>query len=145
LYFHQKKLEEARIWYEKLAIVNPDSKVAFYTLGVLAWTISYQACNDARVKMEMKPEDPGPLKDAAVREALRNKYLPMVQEGIDHLNRAIEIDVEYDDAMSYLNLLYRQRADLENTPEEYQADIAKADEWVQKALDTRKQKKSPQP
>jgi len=140
LYLNRKKLDDAQDWYEKLTVVNPDHKVAFYTLGVIAWTRSFQAVGEARTKMGMKPDDPGPLKDAAVREVLRAKYLPILQEGIDRLNRAIQIEAEYDDAMAYLNLLYRQQADLENTPEEYRQDIAKADEWVQKSLDVRKEK-----
>ena len=145
LYFHRKNLDDAQIWYEKLAVVNPDSKVAFYTLGVIAWTRSYQASTEARTKMGMKPDEPGPLKDAAVRQTLRGRYLPVVQDGIDHLNRAIEIEAEYDDAMSYLNLLYRQKADLEDRPEDYRDDIAKADEWVQKSLDVRKEKAGRRP
>jgi tetratricopeptide (TPR) repeat protein len=144
LYFNRKKLDEAQVWYEKLTVANPDHKVAFYTLGVIAWTRSFQTVTEARTKFGMKPEDPGPLKDAAMRQALRTKYFPVLQEGIEHLNRAIEIDAEYDDAMAYLNLLYRQEADLENAPEEYLADIAKADGWVQKALDARKEKARPQ-
>jgi tetratricopeptide (TPR) repeat protein len=144
LYFNQKKLDDAQVWYEKLTAVNPDNKVAFYTLGVIAWTRIYPTVAEARTKMGMKPDDPGPLKDAAVRQTLRARYLPVLQEGVDRLNRAIEIEAEYDDAMAYLNLLYRQEADLENTPEEYREDIAKADGWVQKALDVRKEKARPQ-
>lgn len=140
LYFNQKKLDDAQVWYEKLTVVNSDSKVAFYTLAVIAWTRSSQAVAEARTKMGMKAEDPGPLKDAAVRQTLRAKYLAVLQEGIDHLNRAVEIEAEYDDAMAYLNLVYREKADLENTPEEYQEDIAKADEWRQKALEIKKEK-----
>jgi tetratricopeptide (TPR) repeat protein len=144
LYFSQKKLDDAQVWYEKLAVVDSDSKVAFYSMGVIAWTRSFQADKDARAKSGMQPEDPGPLKDAAERHAVREKYLTMVQEGIDHLNRAVEIDVEYDDAMAYLNLLYREKADFENTPGEYQADIAKAVEWVQKAQEIKKERSKPQ-
>jgi tetratricopeptide (TPR) repeat protein len=144
LFLNQKKLDDAQVWYEKLTVVNSDNKEAFYTLGVIAWKRSFPARTEARMKIGMTPEDPGPLKDAPVREALRARYLPVVQEGIDHLNRAIEIDVEYDDAMAYLNLLYREKADLENTPEEYRQDIAKADEWVQRALDVKKEKARPQ-
>jgi tetratricopeptide (TPR) repeat protein len=145
LYFNRKKLDDAQVWYEKLAVVNPDNKAARYTLGVIAWTRSYRACTEARTKMGMKPDEPGPLKDAAMRQTLRARYLPVVQEGIDHLNRAIEIDAEYDDAMAYLNLLYRQKADLEDRAEDYRDDIAKADEWVQKSLDVRKEKAGRQP
>ncbi|MGA2593850.1 MAG: tetratricopeptide repeat protein [Bryobacteraceae bacterium] len=140
LYFNRKKLDEAKIWYEKLTVVNPDNANAFYTLGVIAWTRSYQPRVEARSKLDMKPEDPGPLRDPEVRQALRTKYLPVVREGIDNINKALEIAPENDDAMAYMNLLYREKADLEDTAEEYRADIAKADEWVMKNLETRKSK-----
>ena len=42
--------------------------------------------------------------------------------------------------MVYMNLLIRERADLLDTAEEYQRDIAVADEWVRKALETKKAK-----
>jgi hypothetical protein len=64
----------------------------------------------------------------------------MINAGIADLNRALDIDPNYDDAMAYLNLLYRERADLAATPEDYKADIAQADSWMQKTLDTRKKK-----
>ena len=40
--------------------------------------------------------------------------------------------------MAYENLLIRERADLVDTKEEYQAEIKKADEWFQKTVETRK-------
>ena len=52
----------------------------------------------------------------------------------------IEIDPDYDDAMAYLNLLYRERADISETKEEYDEYTGKADDWVQQALDTKKRK-----
>lgn len=140
LYFNQKKLDEAKAWYEKLTLVNHDNKEAFYTLGVIAWARSFTPRMEARSKLGMKPEDSGPLKDAEARSALRAKYLPVIQEGMDNLNRALEIDAEYDDAMAYLNLMYREKADLDNSPEDYQADTAKADEWAEKCLEVKKSK-----
>ena len=53
----------------------------------------------------MKPEDPGPMKDKKVKEELRGKNLPMIEDGIKNLQKAIEIDPNYDDAMAYLNLI----------------------------------------
>jgi hypothetical protein len=40
--------------------------------------------------------------------------------------------------MAYMNLLIRERADLEDTPAEYKKDVDTADSWVQKALETKK-------
>ena len=42
--------------------------------------------------------------------------------------------------MAYLNLLYRERADLAETSAGYKKDVDLADDWMQKALDTRKLK-----
>jgi len=42
--------------------------------------------------------------------------------------------------MAYMNLLIREKADLDDTSDEYKTDVAKADTWVQKALETKKAK-----
>jgi len=88
----------------------------------------------------MKPDDPGPIRDASVRQELRVNYLPVLEEGIDNIDRALAIDGEYDDAMAYLNLLYRAKADLEESWQGYREDVVKADAWFQKTIDTRKAK-----
>jgi tetratricopeptide (TPR) repeat protein len=135
-----KKLDEARAWYEKLAQVDNQNKEAYYSLGVITWAKWYPELMAARNKLGMKPEDPGPLKDKKVREELKGKYSAMIEEGIKNLEKALEVDPLYDDAMAYMNLLIRERADLAETPQEYKKDIEIADNWVQKALDTKKQK-----
>lgn len=140
LYFHQKKFDEAEKWNKRLIDVDPKNKEAYYTLGVIAWTRSFQARMAARAEMGMKPEDPGPLKDAKVREKLKEEYLPVIDGGLKDLEKAIEIDPEYDDAMAYLNLLHRERADLMDTKEEYNKEIEIADNWVDKTLATKKLK-----
>lgn len=142
LYFNQKKLDDAQEWYEKLIAVDAQNKEAHYTLGVIAWTKSFQPRMEARAKLGMRPEDPGPLKDRRVREELREKSLPIIENGIQHLQSALEIDKEYDDAMAYMNLLYRERADLQDTSDAYKTDTEMADEWVQKTLETKKIKAS---
>jgi Tfp pilus assembly protein PilF len=140
LYFNQKKFDEAREWNQKLVAVDPNNKEAHYTLGVIAWTRAFQSDAEARAKLGMKPEDPGPLKDKKVREELKAKNWAMIEDGMQNLTKALEIDKEYDDAMAYVNLLYRQKADLEDTSEAYKADIAMADDFVQKTLETKKTK-----
>ena len=88
----------------------------------------------------MKPEDPGPIKDKKVKEELKEKYAAMVDDGIANLQKSLDIDKEYDDAMAYMNLLIRERADLLDNPDEYKKQIDIADAWVQKNLDTKKMK-----
>jgi tetratricopeptide (TPR) repeat protein len=132
------KLDEAAKWYTRLADVDPNNKTAFYSLGVITWAKWYPRLMEARNKLGMKPEDPGPIKDKKVKEELKAQWLDTVNKGIQHLERALQIDPEYDEAMAYMNLLIRERADLSDSPDQYKKDIEVADNWVQKALDTKK-------
>jgi tetratricopeptide (TPR) repeat protein len=133
-----KKLDEAATWYQKLASVDNNNKTAYYSLGVITWAKWYPRLMEARSKLGMKPEDPGPIKDKKVKEELKAQWLDTVNQGIQNLERALQIDPEYDEAMAYMNLLIRERADLADSPDQYKKDIEVADNWVQKALDTKK-------
>jgi tetratricopeptide (TPR) repeat protein len=145
LLFNEKKLDEAAQWYQRLIQLNPKNKEAYYTLGVIAWTKALVSDGEARAKLGMKPDDPGPLKDKKVRAEVAAKNGPIVDEGINDLNKALGIDPEYDDAMAYENLLYRQKADLEDSSEAYKADTDKANDFFQKTIDTRKIKAERKP
>jgi hypothetical protein len=59
---------------------------------------------------------------------------------VESLKKAMTLRPDYDDAMAYLNLLYRQKADMETTPEARDADIKSADDLVDqvKAIKQRK-------
>jgi len=145
LYFNQKKMDDAKEWNKKLIAINPQNKDAYYTLGVIAWTQWLAPDREARNKLNMKPEDPGPLKKKEVREELKVKYKPLLDEGVANMQKALDIDKEYDEAMAYMNLLIRYRADLDDTEAEYKKDIEEADAWVQKSLDTKKMKNARKP
>jgi tetratricopeptide (TPR) repeat protein len=138
LMYHQKKLDEAEQWYVRLSEADPKNKEAFYSLGNIIWAKCYPKRATVRAKLGMRPEDPGPLKDKKVREELRDELLPRIEQGLTYLQKAIEIDPEYDDAMGFVNLLHRERADLQDTVEAYKADIDKAEEWVNKTMETKK-------
>ena len=133
-----ERLNEAKEWYKKLVEADPSNREAYYSLGVIDWAETYPVRNTARVKLGMKPEDPGPIKDKKVKEELRQRNLPLVEDGLKQLSKALEIDPNYDDAMAYMNLLFRERADLALSPEDYKKDSDMADTWVQKSLDTKK-------
>lgn len=132
------KLDEAREWYEKLVQVDPQSKAGWYSLAVITWLKWYPEYKQARDKMGMKPEEPGPLKDKKVKEELKAKWLDSLNKAIGYLEKALAIDNEYDDAMAYMNLLIRQKADLADTKEETAAQVKIADDWIQKALEAKK-------
>src|SRR5207248_4978999 len=86
----------------------------------------------------MKQEDPGPIKDKKTKEQLKTQYGSVIDGGLAALDKALQVDPEYDDAMAYENLLIRERADLMDSKDEYEKQIKIADDWVQKALATKK-------
>jgi TonB family protein len=140
LYLNQKKWDDAQSWYERLVAVEPNNADAYYSMGYIAWARWYPAYGKARADLGMRQEEPGPIKDAGVRADLKARYGPVIESGLGALEKALEINPQYDDAMAYMNLLIRERADLRDTAEEWKRDVALADEWVTKALATKKAK-----
>jgi tetratricopeptide (TPR) repeat protein len=132
------KYDEAAKWQRRRIEVDPNEKEAYYSLGVIAYAKWVPALMLARSNLRMRIEDPGPLKDKKVREELKAQYGAIVDDGIKDLQKALEIDPEYDAAMAYLNILIRQRADLLDSPEEYKQQIEIADGWLQKVMDTKR-------
>lgn len=132
------KFDEAAQWFHKLSDADPNYKDGYYYLGVIAYNKIHPARMLARVNLHMRDEDPGPIKDKKVRDDLRAQYSTIIDDGMANLQKAIDIDKEYVDAMSYMNLLIREKADLLDSSDEYKKQIADADNWLQKALDTKK-------
>jgi len=140
LFLNQKKWDDAQQWYEKLTAADPSNADGYYSMGFIAWSRWYPAYGKARADLGMRMEDTGPIKDAGVRADLTARYGPVLESGLRALEKALEINPQYDDAMAYMNLLIRERADLRDTAEEWRRDVSIADEWVQKALATKKAK-----
>jgi tetratricopeptide (TPR) repeat protein len=131
-------MEEARKWNLKRIEVDPKDSEAYYYLGVIDWAKAFTPIQTERVNQHMKADDPGPIKDVKIRDELKEKYGHDIQDGIDNLKKCLEIDKENEDAMSYMNLLLRKKADLEDTPDAAKADIAQAEDWSNKSLDMKK-------
>jgi len=114
-----EKFDEAAKWYKKLIDVDPKNKEAFlqsrgHRLGEMVSRV-----DDRPRRTADEAGDPGPVKDKKVKEELKEKYSAMVDDGIANLQKALDLDKEYDDAMAYMNLLIRERADLVDNPDEY--------------------------
>lgn len=138
VYYQMKDFPKAQEWSRKVVELDPKDKGALYTLGVIPWIQFVAADREARLNEKMKAEDPGPLKDPKEKAALKEKYWQSLTDGIEYEKKALLVDPEYENAMAYMNLLIRYRADLKDTKEEYLADQKEADDWVQKSLETTK-------
>jgi tetratricopeptide (TPR) repeat protein len=138
LFLYQRKWDDAQQWYDKLIAIEPNNADAYYSLGYIAWQKWYPAFGSELAELGMKQDDPGPIKDKKAKEDLKEKWLPTINAGLDDLDKTLKINSEYEDAMSYKNLLIRERAYLDDSKEDFAKDTKIADDWQQKALDTKK-------
>jgi tetratricopeptide (TPR) repeat protein len=143
LYMQQKKFDEAREYYKKAIDVDPNDPEIYYSVGVIDWSQAYKDAADLKAANGMKVDDE--LKGKASQkwcDQLKEKSGPALEEGTKMLQTAIDKRQDYDDAMAYLNLIYRRKAnDLNCDDAQARADLKKqADDWSEKAMTARKKK-----
>lgn len=138
LYLNEKKWDDAKKYYRMASELDPNDAEPYYSVGVIDWSQSYQPRMEERAKLGMKPDEHLSAKNKDQKklcEELKTKNGPAIQEGIDSLDKAIKLREDYDDAMAYMNLMYRERADVECDDEAARAaDLKTADGWVDKAM-----------
>jgi len=138
LYLNEKKWDDAKKYYRMASDLDPNDAEPYYSVGVIDWSACYAPRMEARAKLGMKPDEhlSGKNKDQKkVCEEMKAKNGAAIQEGIDSLDKAIKLREDYDDAMAYMNLMYRERADIECDDEAARAaDLKTADQWVDKAM-----------
>jgi tetratricopeptide (TPR) repeat protein len=144
LYLNMKKWDDAKKYYRMASDLDPNDPEPYYSVGVIDWTACYQPRMEERAKLGMKPEEhlSASNKDQKkVCAELKEKNAPAIQEGIDSLNKAIQLRPDYDDAMAYMNLMYREKADVEcDDPATRTEDLKTADHWVDETLRVKKAK-----
>jgi tetratricopeptide (TPR) repeat protein len=139
LYLQMKKFEDAKSYYRKALEIDPNDPESYYSIGVIDWTQAYQPRMEERAKIGLRPDEP--LKDKKLCAKLMTESQSVIQDGLDSLNKAIQLRQDYDDAMAYMNLLYREKADREcDNPEQRAADLKTADDWVNKTMAAKKAK-----
>ena len=149
LYLNMKKFDDAKKYYRMAADMDPNDPEPYYSVGVIDWTACYQPRMEERAKLGLKPDENLSAKNKDQKKVcaeLKEKNGPSIQEGIESLNKAISLRPDYDDAMAYMNLMYRERADIQcDDPAARSADLKTADEWVDKTMATKKAKAEKQP
>jgi tetratricopeptide (TPR) repeat protein len=146
--YDPKKFEESKTYHQRHIDLKPNDPEPYYWIGVIDWTLAFRANNEMRadynknnIKKQVKDTDPLP---PSVRSDYTAKYSPLVEEGIADLQKAIQLRPDYDDAMAYLNLLYRRRADMVESADERASLLKQADDLVDKVKEI-KQKRAEQP
>ncbi len=140
--------EESKKYHNMHIDIKPEDPEPYYWIGVIDWTLAFRGngelrkeYNEKNLKKQVKETDALP---AAVRPEYVSKYGALIDEGIDKLTKAIQIKPDYDDAMAYLNLLYRRKADAVDSADQRAELLKKADDLVDQVKEV-KQKRASQP
>ena len=135
-----KQYDAAKADELKIISLDPKDAEANYTIGAIDWGLTYKNATTLLGAAGLTDDgfgNPKKSKDVCAKIAAANTAL--VAEGLQYSQQAVDINPNYDDAMSFLNLLYRRKADTEcGNDAARKADIAQADTWVQKSLGARK-------
>lgn len=147
--FDPKKFEESKSFHERHIALKPQDPAPYYSVGVIDWALAYRGNTEARadynknnIKKQVKDTDPLP---ASVRKDYTDKYQAMVDDGIERLKKAIELKPDYDDAMTYLNLLYRRKADMVESTAERDNYTKMADDLLDKVKEIKQKRGEQQP
>jgi tetratricopeptide (TPR) repeat protein len=142
--FDAAKLEESKQYHEKHIQIKPEDPEPYYWIGVIDWSLAFRANKEMRdmynqsSKKPIKESDPMP---PALAMQFADKYGMVVDDGITNLQKGMQLRSDYDDAMAYLNLLYRQKADMETSKDARNQDLQQADDLVER-VKAIKQKKA---
>ena len=140
-----ERFEESKTYHMKHIALKPEDPDPYYWIGVIDWTLAYRSNLEMRGKWRLahltaktlKDEDPMPPE---VRDEYIKENGQLIDEGITNLRKALELRPDYDDAMAYLNLLLRRKADEAATPDERASLLKQADDLVDKAKEIKQKK-----
>lgn len=109
---------QALTFYRAAAALRPRDPEAAYAVGTFIWQTLVAhgggpaaEAYDPRPRPEGAPEAPrAPRPPVAPGDVTGAERVALADEGIDHLQRAIELRPRYPDALTYIGLLYRQES-----------------------------------
>jgi len=137
IHYGLKDFEKAKEDNQKLLKLEPQNPEPYYWIGMLDWLICFpraqQIRNDHNI---VTPNKDGvlPVIPAKYRKDLAEQNGPLIDEGLKYLQKAIDLKPNDNQAMAYLNLMYRQKAEIDEDDQTREADLKTADDWVNKSL-----------
>jgi len=133
----EQKARELERSAEPLDPANPEIP---YTIGVLDWVEAYRNTQLGLSSEGLMDNGVGNSKKSPELCAkLKTQNTPLLDDALANLTRAVELDTSYEEAMTYLSLVYRGRANLHcSDPKAVTQDIVLADTWARKSMAARK-------
>jgi len=132
--FSPDLFQESKSYHQRHIQLRPEDPEPYYWVGVIDWTLAFRANGEmrARFNKEVSKLDAADPLPPELRAPYAHQYRATIEEGIESMDQAIKLKPDYDDAMAYLNLLYRRKADVTADDEERERLLKAADDLVNK-------------
>ena len=139
LQLQSKRFDEAKVSFRKAIEIDPKDPETYYSIGVIDWTQAYTNRMAILEKLHLAQDQP--FINKAECWEVRSASESAIKDGMEMLTNAIERRPDYDDAMAYMNLMYRERANIQcSDPTSYQSDVDAADHWVDMVMAVKRAK-----
>ncbi len=140
VYRNTQQLDKAKSLEKEAIKSDPYNAESWYVVGVIDWQQIHKNSLMVLAKEELTDDGTGnPKLSNAGCDLLEQQNAALVDDGLQSLAEAVRINPRHDEAMQYLNLVYRRRAELHcHDRGQAETDVKLADQWNQKALKARK-------
>jgi tetratricopeptide (TPR) repeat protein len=142
IYYNMKDFDKAKQFQRRRIEAEPNNPEPYYWIGVIDWAVCFQKDGEVRKDLNLMSVNKRgvlPALPEKYRAQLEAENSKLIDEGLQALNKSLELKPNDFDTMAYLNLMYRQKADIEKSNDAREADLKTADDWQQKAMNLRKQ------
>lgn len=130
IYSQLDENEEAVNWYRRLIEVDPDNPEPYYGIGTIDWKVVNAKTGNNGENVENLTEEE------------RAEVTRVVEDGVEALRKALELNPRYSEAMQFLNLLYRERSYLAVDEEDKKKWENEAFKLALQALEIRRQQEA---
>lgn len=143
MYMNMKKFDDSADYYKKAIDVDPNDPEAYYSVGVIDWSAVYKDTTERKLKAGLSGVE-APMtgkKDLKLCDQIKAADEAKVDDGLKMLETAAQKRQDYDDALTYINLLYLRKADMAcNDPEAAARYRKQSEDYTNQAMAARKKK-----
>nr|HEV7953924.1 hypothetical protein [Candidatus Acidoferrales bacterium] len=149
--FSPDLMNQSKTYWEKHIALKADDPEPYYWIGVIDWNLAWKSNMAARAafnhipanyKKQVKDDQPLPND---LRDKFAVDYAKTVDEGLTALKKAVDLKPDYDDAIAYLSLLDRQKADMTADPAQRDELLKTADGLMDQVKQIKQKKATAQP
>ena len=133
IYFNILEMDKAKETRRRLIEIDAENPEHYYSIGVINWTLTFEQRKAIRMQLGIinAPDRPLPRRYA---RALAIENGELIEEAITALDKARELNPNDWQIVTYLNLIYREKADIVIDSTEREDLLLRADTLADEAL-----------